>query len=503
MNQPIGSSSTPVHQSSLLTLFAVLVLHTAVNAIGFRAAVNYAAGTGAVAIVKGDFNHDGHADLAVVNRDSDTVSILLGNGDGTFRAGGNFAVALTPRSIAVGDFNRDGNLDLAVASECATSACVNGAVSLLFGNGDGTFREPAVTLDAGPTSVFVLASDFNADGKLDLAVANANLGEPSNGSISVFLGNGNGTFSSPATYKVGTTAGPLSLASGDLNGDGKPDLVAAINWNGGPSAMAVLLNDGSGGFSPAVNYATSAAGSVSVAVADLNGDGRLDVVVAQSEFFLDIFLGNGDGTFGAPAELFGGSQPAFVRVADINRDGKPDLLVTNLSGGVNNSNGTVGVLLGNGDGTFQSVFNFAADVAPTALVVGRFNADSFADIAAVNETSNDVSVLLNSGLKVPNAVLSAMKLSFTTPVGTTSSSKTITLSNTGAGTLNISSLMFSGASGAFPESNTCTASVPPGARCRFTVSFKPHFTGTVGASIRIIDNSGTGVQVIRLVGTGT
>jgi hypothetical protein len=501
MDQPVRYTTAQGYKLSLSTLFAVLMLHTGVYAIGFRPAVNYDVGTGAVAIVKSDFNHDGYLDLAVVNRDSDSVSILLGNGDGSFRAGGNFAVAHTPRSIALGDFNRDGNLDLAVASECATSACVNGAVSLLFGNGDGTFQEPAVTLNAGPTSVFVLAIDFNADGKLDLAVANGNLGE-SSGSISVFLGNGDGTFSSPATYNVGTTAGPVSLASGDLNGDGKPDLVAAVNWDGGYGAMAVLLNNGSGGFSPAVNYQTTAAGSVSVAVADLNGDGKLDVVVAQSEFYLNIFFGNGDGTFGAPAELFGGSQPAFVRVADINGDGNPDLLITCLAGGIN-GNGTVGVLLGNGDGTFQSVFNFAADINPTALVVGRFNADKFVDIAAVNETSNDVSVLLNSGLHLPNAVLSAMKLSFTTPVGTTSSSKTVTVSNTGVGTLNLSSITISGAIGAFPESSTCTANVPPGASCSFTVSFRPRFTGTVRARITLIDNSGTGVQVIRLVGTGT
>ncbi|HZL37246.1 MAG TPA: FG-GAP-like repeat-containing protein, partial [Tepidisphaeraceae bacterium] len=184
----------------------------------FQAAVNYAAGSGPASIAVGDFNGDGKIDLAVANANSDNVSVLLGNGDGTFQAASNYAAGISPVSVTVGDFNGDGKPDLAVA----LADYYSNNVSVLLGNGNGTFQ-PTVNYTAGTRPQSVTVGDFNGDGKPDLAVADSfSFGS----GVDVLLGNGNGTFQAAVNFFAGNA--PYSVAVGDFNGDGKTDLVVAL-----------------------------------------------------------------------------------------------------------------------------------------------------------------------------------------------------------------------------------------------------------------------------------
>jgi predicted NUDIX family NTP pyrophosphohydrolase len=202
------------------------VVSQAVNGVpsaGFAKAVNYGAGSGPWSVAVGDFNGDGKPDLAVANEESNNLSVLLGNGDGTFQTAVNYSVGLQPWSVAVGDFNLDGKPDLAVANEGSSN------VSVLLGNGEGTFQA-AVNYGAGSGPWSVAVGDFNGDGKLDLAVA-----DTVSNSVSVLLGNGDGTFQAGVNYVAGM--GPNSVAVGDFNGDGKLDLAVANAYGGGVSVL--------------------------------------------------------------------------------------------------------------------------------------------------------------------------------------------------------------------------------------------------------------------------
>jgi hypothetical protein len=332
----------------------------------------FGAGSAPLSVATGDFNGDGKLDLVTANSGSNNVSVLLGNGDGTFQSAVDYAVGSNPRSVAVGDFNGDGKLDLVVTNESTNN------VSILLGNGDGTFQ-PAVnyTVASGPHSVAV--GDFNGDGRLDLAIANF-----VSGNVSVLLGNGDGTFQSALDYAGGSN--PNSVAVADFNGDGKLDLVVA---NQGSSNVSVLLGNGDGTFQAALNY--SAPRAEWVAVADFNGDGKLDLAVASGGCRrgcggLSVLLGNGDGTFQAAVQYAGGLGHFSLAVGDFNGDGKLDLVVTNES--TNN----VSILLGNGDGTFQSAVEYAGGSGPISVAVGDFNGDGKLDIAVAQLLNGTVSI---------------------------------------------------------------------------------------------------------------
>jgi hypothetical protein len=329
-----------------------------------------------------DLNRDGKPDLSVTNMGSNTVSVLLGKGDGTFGAPTDFAVGDTPVHVAVADLNRDGKLDLVVAN--CTSACESGpgGVSVLLGNGDGTFA-PKTDLATADHPDAVAVADLDRDGKLDLAVA------AQSRKLSVLLGNGDGTFGPKTDLDVGPN--PSFVAAGDLNRDGKPDLALADN------SISILLGDGGGGFGPYTGVG-SAAEPISVVVADLNLDGKLDLAAPN---FLDansisVVLGNGAGTFGPtktysiapPGGCGGGVHGSFcdaisLAAGDLNGDGKPDL-VTTLGGG------SVAVVLGTGTGEFGPPAFFPSAYASVA--VADLDRDGRLDVVTGGVT---VSVLLN------------------------------------------------------------------------------------------------------------
>jgi hypothetical protein len=296
-------------------------------------------------------------------------------------------------SVAIADVNGDGKPDLLVANNynCYSSSCeTSGSVGVLLGNGDGTFQ-PAVSYNTGGQyTIWVAVADVNGDGKPDLAVVSYNSGS---GSVSVLLGNGDGTFQPAVTYGL-TPAGatPETIAIADVNSDGKPDLVVGLFG----SQVDVLLGNGDGTFQPAVTYGDGCCNKGSLAVADVNRDGKLDLLLVfafcdgcvSMEGRVGVMLGNGDGTF-QPQVLYdsGGDYPVSIAVADVNNDGKPDLVVANScsvdSGGFCSGAGSVGVLLGNGDGTFQPVVSYSAGgLSFFSVAVADVDGDGKPDLVA-------------------------------------------------------------------------------------------------------------------------
>ena len=397
----------------------------------FASAVSYFSGAdGADAVAIADVNGDGKPDLVVTNWcvsascivPGNNIGVLLGNGDGTFQPVVTYpSLGLYADAIAVADVNGDGNPDLVVAN-CGSSFnqdnCVStsgsGDLAVLLGNGDGTFKAavPYSLGASGATSVAV--ADVNGDRKLDLIVAT---GSNTAGLVGVLLGNGDGSFQAEVTYSSGGLS-PAALAVADVNGDGKPDVVVANRWTDNThtnSNVAVLLNGGTGNFPSGIQYGTGGFYPDSVAIADVNGDGNPDLVVANTSVLstgglgnVGVLLGNGKGAFqGAMAYNSGLYGATSVAVADVNGDGKLDLVVANCSGSSSDCSGgggNVGVLLGNGLGTFQTALPFGpGGNTPFGVAVGDVNGDGRPDILVANCFSKNcgiangsVGVLINT-----------------------------------------------------------------------------------------------------------
>jgi Bacterial Ig-like domain (group 1)/Bacterial Ig-like domain/FG-GAP-like repeat len=348
---------------------------TAVAGLSFTN-TTFAAGVTPYGAATSDLNHDGKPDIVVTNYNAGEVSVLLGNGDGSFQApvayatGGNGVVA-----VQIADLNGDGIPDLVSTEEA------NDTVSVLIGNGDGTFQNET-TYTSGVRPHGVAIGDVNGDGQPDLVVADFG-----SNAVSVFLGNGNGTFASPTSYAVGTE--PYGVKIGDLNGDGKPDVVVS---NPTSSTFSVLLANGDGTFQPQSSYQTGAT-SWEGALADLNGDGKLDYVVpSMANGTVSVFLGNGDGSFQSATNYTVNNGPTAVVIGDLNGDGLPDLAVTSAVG-------TLSILLGNGNGTFQSALSYQVGSFPTWVVAADFNGDGKLDLGVANASDNTVSVLSSILLK--------------------------------------------------------------------------------------------------------
>ena len=340
----------------------------------FQPAVNYAVGHNPTGIVAGDFNGDGHLDLAVANNLSKDVSVLLGNGDGTFQPQVIDAVGSGPYGIVAGDFTTNGHVDLAVTNQASND------VSILLGNGDGTFQRQ-VAYAVGETPWGIVTGDFNGGGRLDLAVANFHSND-----VSFLLGNGDGTFQRQVTYAVGDA--PWGIVTGDFTGNGHLSL-ATTDY--GSDRVSVLVGNGDGTFQPQVTYAVGSTPN-SIVAGDFTGDGRLDLAVANwGSNSVSVLLGNGDGTFQSEVEYAVGTTPDSMVAGDFNADGRLDLAVAN------ENDNTVSVLLGNGVGTFPSTRQNVVGASPVAIVAAHFAGDGRLDLAVANAEDNTISVLLSNG----------------------------------------------------------------------------------------------------------
>ena len=337
---------------------SILAMATLTRNLSFTTSWNTTTGQKPTATA-GDFNGDGKLDLAVTN--GNEVTVLLGNGDGTFTVTTGPATGNVPSSIAKGDFNGDGKADLAITNSA------DNTVTILLGNGDGTFTvttSPAT--GNAPSSITV--GDFNGDGKADLAITNS-----TDNTVTMLLGNGDGTFTAATSLATGNA--PSSIAVGDFNGDGKADLAIA---NSTDNTVTMLLGNGDGTFTSTTSLATGSS-PVALVVGDFNGDGKADLAVAQtllnSSGGVLVLLGNGDGTFTASNVQFSQGTSSSIAVGDFNGDGKPDLAVGTSSGF------SVAVLLGQGDGTFDTSASRTAGGIAYSLAVGDFSGDGNTDIA--------------------------------------------------------------------------------------------------------------------------
>jgi len=346
-----------------------------------------------------DFNEDGVPDLAVPNSAATSVTIYLGNGDGTFTSSGTLNTSAAPNSVAVGDFDNSGHTGVAIA-------CSNGLINIYVNDGTANFTAKASIADLNtglsPSALQVIVADFNGDGIPDVGAIgtaqNIVLGtQVTAGYFNTFLGNGSGGFSAGATLNLGLVTNPWMASVGDFHGHGYADVVIPLR---GPSTIALLTNDGAGNFtqtsispSPALNAPDA------ITVADFDNDNNLDIAVVNSgssTASVAVYLGNGAGGFSTGHAYAAGSGASDVLAADINGDGYPDLTVASFT------TGNVTILLNDaahpGTNFTSSGISFPSVDKCAFLVMGDFSGDGRPDMALSNDINPTGSISIGLGV---------------------------------------------------------------------------------------------------------
>ncbi len=342
----------------------------------------------AFSVTAGDFNGDGRPDIATAGSASNDIAVLLNNGAGGFDTLMVYSTGNGHPDITTGDFNNDGKLDIAVANNNNP----NGTVTVLLGTGTGSFGSPIFSPSGGWNPYYLDEGDFNNDGKLDLAVSNTfNTAGPER-NLAILLGNGAGSFT------VSSTNPPTEfMRAADINRDGKVDVLAT----GNPS---LTLRAGIGTGNLAAPISTNSDLPLDLTITDFNHDGNPDIAVmfwtGSSVFDVEVMLGNGNGTFTAPVIYpVGGHSGSFIEAGDVNGDGHPDLVVTRASPSSTFA-GKVFVLLGTGTGAFGAPQTYLLDTTqqPFRLAVADLNGDGRADIITQNTSTPRISILLSTCL---------------------------------------------------------------------------------------------------------
>jgi hypothetical protein len=360
-----------------LLCYGLLLNIVIIGQVCLNPPVNYIRAATGGGVCNADFNGDGKIDIAISEYSTNSLSIFLGSGLGTFTFYGNYSVGLSPVEIISADFNNDGKLDLAIAGG------TNNAWVLL-GDGLGGF---GASLSLGvvmyPTSL--CAADFNNDGKLDLMVGNGNVAN----TVSLLLGNGLGGFGASTQFNVGVCpCGLSSLKSADFNLDGNADLAVA---NQNSNDVTILLGTGAGSFAAPSSFPTDA-GSFALMLADFNGDSILDI--ATSNRFantVSVLIGSGAGVFAPPVNHSVGAMPVLLITTDINNDGNLDIISADRDANF------ITILKGDGLGGFITETTYSLSGGPIGLSSGDFNHDGKKDLAVVYEYSSNLSILLNCG----------------------------------------------------------------------------------------------------------
>jgi hypothetical protein len=365
---------------------AISQVVTALSSAGLANTSYIAVGTGPRLMFYGDFNLDGKADIVTSNTGSNTISIALGNGGGTLLPRTDYTLPASPLGLVVVDLNNDGIPDLALTTAAST-------IVTLIGNGDGTFQT-ATSFAAVNTPYLLATADIDGDGNADLIVPSV-----SNGTVNVFFGQGDGTFRSPAaSYSLGAGSGPYAVAAGDFNGDGYPDVAVLLV---GPSQVAILLGSADGTLNQAALLSTDA-DPFEIVTGDFNGDGKQDLAiglsVSSAPLTGDVFLGNGDGTFGSKLQTNLGNYPFQIATGDINGDGKADLVAADLE------DGNLNVAYGNGDGTFQNPVAYPVSASVAAVAVADFNRDGRSDVVVGSNDVATVTVFLGQSTVGPAGI---------------------------------------------------------------------------------------------------
>ena len=436
----------------------------------------FAAGNGAQAVALGDVNRDGKLDMVTANLGNDTASVLLGNGNGTFQTQTTFATGDSPRSVTLGDVNSDGRLDIITANRDSNTVSVllNTTVS---GSNTPTFQTQG-TFSTGSSPRSVALGDVNGDGKLDIVTANNN-----SDTASVLLGNGNGIFQTQVPFSTGSNSNPRAVTLGDVDGDGNLDIITA---NNGDASASVLLGNGNGTFQGQQTFAVGS-NPRAVTLGDVNGDGNLDIITGNfADNNASVLLGNGNGTF-QNQTTFATNRPYSVTLGDVNGDGRLD--ITTASYSFDNAS----VLLGNGNGTFQTQATFAVGDGPIAVALGDVNGDGRLDITTANFNSGNASVLLNSipftgqtATVAPSVTLNTSDLLVT--------ATTLTIDGTGFDTI--------AANNTVTFSSGAAGTVTTATETQLIVTFST--TPTLGALTAVVTtnaiSSGSPVQVANIIG---
>ena len=346
----------------------------------FSPALGLAPDLAPAALEIGDLNGDTRLDVVTANRLGNDVSVFLNAGDGSFLPRRDYATSARPDSLAIADVDGDGKPDLVTGSE---GDGAGGTVSVLVNSGDGGFSAKRdYATEATPSSV--AAGDVDGDRAEDLVVTMLDEDVSGSGAIAVLRNDGEGAFVAGQVYPLG--ADPASIAIGDLNGDGAPDLATANTYAG---TVSVLLNNGHGAFTTRRDY-TTGDWAPSVAIGDLNADGSADLVAGHFDRVVSVFFNRGDGTFEAPREHQTGRYPNDVAIGDLNGDGAPDLATANYQ------SNTVSVLANWGDGSFVARRDYGTVVDPWSVAIGDLNGDGKPEVAAASEDADEISVLANT-----------------------------------------------------------------------------------------------------------